>query len=55
MLHPIRFRGCVVLRLESRLGDGQETAVSTSDLAPFPRSPAIAKELATDSPRIPRL
>jgi len=31
-----------------RLGDGQESTVSTSDLAPFPRSPAIAEELTTD-------
>ena len=31
-----------------RLGDGQETTVSTSDLGPFPRSQAIAKELKTD-------
>jgi len=31
-----------------RLGDGQESTVSTSDLALFPRSPAIAKELTTD-------
>jgi len=31
-----------------RLGDGQESTVSTSDLAPFPRSPAIAEEVTTD-------
>ena len=31
-----------------RLGDGQESTVSTSDLAPYPRSPAIAEELTTD-------
>jgi len=31
-----------------RLGDGQESTVSTSDLAPFPRSPTIAEELTTD-------
>ena len=31
-----------------RLGDGQESTVSTSDLAPYPRSPAIAEELLTD-------
>jgi len=31
-----------------RLGDGQESIVSTSDLAPFPRSPAIAEELTTN-------
>jgi len=32
----------------TRLGDGQESTVSTSDLAPFPRSPAIAEELPTE-------
>ena len=31
-----------------RLGDGQESTVSTSDLAPFPRSQTIAEELTTD-------
>jgi len=31
-----------------RLGDGQESTVSTSDLAPYPRSPAIAEEPMTD-------
>ena len=31
-----------------RLGNGQETMVSTSDLAPFPRSQSIAEELTTD-------
>ena len=31
-----------------RLGDGQESMVSTFDLAPFPRSPVIAEELTTD-------
>ena len=31
-----------------RLGDGQESTVSTSDLVPFTRSPAIAEELTTD-------
>jgi len=30
------------------LGDGQESTVSTSDLVPYPRSPAIAVELPTD-------
>jgi len=31
-----------------RLGDGQESTVSPSDLVPYPRSPAIAEELPTD-------
>ena len=31
-----------------RLGNGQESTVSTSDLVPFPRSPAIAQELTKD-------
>ena len=30
------------------LGDGQESTVSTSDLALYPRSPAIAEEPMTD-------
>jgi len=31
-----------------RLGDGQGSTVSTSDLVPFPRSPAYAEENMTD-------
>jgi len=31
-----------------RLGDGQESTISASDLEPFPRSQAIAEELTTD-------